>query len=349
LDLYDVIIILITFVSVLLIKMNCSQETYKGGIKMNRKIIVLHRIFLLVSILILTASLVFYLIKWNSFPNEIGVHFDGDGQYDVVSSKFYGFYPHVVGGIFTAGIAFVDYLVSRKKTGLKISSKGESVFKTELILVLDVLSVLFSVFFANWSLSVSLQIPLDVYFMGNLELLMFAVIAVGIILQIVTCRKYGEQQENTENKILSHKVCRLIAWLMTVGGFIVLAVSWERLPSDEEFYFNPDYYGLVYFANFGVFLDKRLLLIPHIAVVILLIVLEVISAKAIRTGKNTIAVLTDKLKLINATFFFWWNMLLDSEISIGIVSVSIYVLLCTLFFAKYQKDRLKQSVNADLS
>ncbi|MBR1554904.1 MAG: DUF1648 domain-containing protein [Oscillospiraceae bacterium] len=306
---------------------------------MNKKIIMAHRTALILSILILAASLVFYLTKWNSFPEEIGIHFDGNGQYDVIASRFYGFYPHIVGGILIAGFAFADFLISRNNTGLNISEKGEQHFKTELCLTLDCLSVLLSLFFANWSRCVSLQIPLNIKFMGILELIMMTAAAAGITAEVLTCRKYRLQKKQSGTAKLGHAVCRLIAWLLTIASIGVLAVAWERLPSDDKFYYNPEYYGLAYISNFSVFLDKKILLIPHILIIILLIVLEILSVKAIRTNQNTLAILLDKLKLTDGVFFFWWNLLLASEMSIGIFSAVLFVCLHILFAVSYFENK----------
>ncbi len=306
---------------------------------MNRKITILHSVLFAASILILTASLVFYLAKWNSLPSEIGIHFDSDGQFDVNASKFYGFYPHIVSGILTAGLGFAVSLIQRKKTGLSISSQGELHFKAEFCLTLDCLSVLLNLFFANWSRCVSFQIPLNPEFMGNLELVMFAVIIIGIISEVITCKKYKIQQENAENSGTMHRLCRLIPWLLTVFAVLLLAFIWERLPAQEEFYQNTDYYGLAYFANFGTFLDKHFLLIPHVLIVILLTVLEILSVKAVKCNQNALLSLTDKLKLISGIFFCWWNFLLMQEIRIGMFSTGLFLVLCAVSFVTYFRKK----------
>lgn len=162
---------------------------------MSKKMIAVHRTLFLISILILAASLIFYLIKWNSLPDNIGIHFAEDGQFDVFASKFYGFYPHAVGGIFIAGAAAAHFLTDRIKLGLKISKEGERVFKTEFCFTLDCLLVLLSLFFANWSLSVAFQVPLNMSIVSILIYIMLAVIAVGIVLGVITCQKHKEKKE----------------------------------------------------------------------------------------------------------------------------------------------------------
>ena len=306
---------------------------------MSKKMIAVHRILFILSVLMLSASLVFFLIKWNELPDEIGIHFASDGQFDVEAEKFFGFYPHLVGGILIAVFQTAHHLINKIKIGLSISDEGEMLFKTVFRLTLDVLSVLVSLLFVNWSLSVSLQVPLNIDFVLILADFMFGVSAGGIVLGIITYKKHREKNVNAENSGRFHSVCRLIAWLLTVSGIIVLFIMWERLPADEEFYFDPEYYGLAYFANFDAFLDKRLLLIPHILIVVLLAVFEVISVKAKKADKSALVALTDKLKLISGVFFFWWNMVLVSELGIGIVSICLFVLLYAVSLIIYFKRK----------
>ena len=306
---------------------------------MNGKIKAVHRILLTVSILILGASLVFYLIKWGDYPEEIGVHFDSDGGFDVVASKFFGFYPHVIGGIIIAGIALSCRFVGKKKTGLRISEKGEEHFRAELCLTLDCIALLVSLFFAYWSVCVALQQPLDTD--KGLLILGFiaATSAVGIAAETVTYIRYREKGGKAAPSGLFHRLCRLIPWLLIAGAAAALAECWERFPLDDALYEDPAYRGLVYSANFDVYYDRKLLLIALIVVIILLTVLEIISVRAAKAEKQPLVSLTDKLKLLTGVFFFWWFFMLLMQIAIGAVSVGAFALLFTASFVIYAKSR----------
>ncbi|MBR2283686.1 MAG: DUF1648 domain-containing protein [Ruminococcus sp.] len=302
---------------------------------MNRKIMWIHRVIFWINVLLLAASLVLYLTKWNELPDEIGVHFGPDGNFDVIASKLYGFYPHLIGGIVIAGIAAADHIILKKNTGLKISEKGERLFKSELILTLDVFTFFWSAFFSIWSHSVCLQKPLDTDLVRNITSVVSVLILIGIIIQICTCIRYRTEKKSSDNNLM-HRLSRLIAWLLTFGGIGVIAECWSRYPTDERLYYDPEYYGLAYFANFDAYLDKRLLLIPHFVVIVLLAVLEIISVRAAGAGRNTLVSLTDKLKLICGGFFFWWNLVLETENSVGMISAGLFVLLCAVSFAVYK-------------
>ncbi|MBQ2823425.1 MAG: DUF1648 domain-containing protein [Oscillospiraceae bacterium] len=297
---------------------------------MNKKIILIHRALFWLNTAILAASLVFFLLKWNGLPDEIGIHFDAYGNFDVTASKYYGFYPHVVGAFFIIGIAVSSYFIKNKSSGLKISEKGELLFRSELLLTLDMLLFIPCVYFSQWAYSVSVQKPLNVDFFGTFSVAILMMVLAGIVIQVITCRKYRINTERREKSDVTHRICRLTAWLLTVSGILVLILVWERLQGEN---------GTAYFANFDADLDKKLLLIPHLLVSALLVFFEVNSVRAVRAGNHLLVSLTDSLKLICGVFFFWWNIVLASEMRIGIISVSLFVLLCTAFIVRYLLKR----------
>lgn len=310
---------------------------------MDKRVIWAHRILFSAGVIMLSASLVYYLIRWGSLPEEIGVHFDGKGQYNVVDAKFYGFYPHLIGGIITAGIAVAGHFVKSRSTGLGLDEKGEELFRSELILTLDIFLLYWSGLFSLWSYSVAMQIPLDNGIVGSISQILGILMLIGIVLQIVTCIRHRvekEKKEKAENA-LGHRLCRLIAWLLAAGGLLILAECYGRLPSDPQLYLDPDYRGLAYFANFGAYYDKRLLLIPHGIIIFLLAVLEVIQAR-VKNDRKDIVLLMDRLKVICSVFFIWWNMLLDIEEGIGVISVGLFLILCTVSFVLFAAGRKKQ-------
>lgn len=295
----------------------------------------LHRILFSFGICLLEASLIFFLIKLKGLPDETGIHFGSDGKFDVVASKFYGFYPHIIGGLVTAGIAFAEHCIKKSKTGLDLSEDGEVLFKNELKLTLDTILILVNVVFAHWSYCVVMQKPLNLNFLGIIGKIALVIVFTGIGMQIMTCRKYGHKKSKTSDSQLMHRVSRLIAWLLTASGIAYIIASWNRHPIDMELYYDPEYSGLAYFANFDAYLDKLLLLIPPALIIILLTALEVISKKAAKKNNGQFVLLTDRIKLICGTFFFWWNLILASENKVGNVSVCLFVLLCTATFAAY--------------
>ena len=304
---------------------------------MNKTILLIHRILMFICIAVLGVSLVYYLMKWGSLPDEPGIHFGPDQEFDVYASKVYGFYPHLMSGITIGIAAFSGWLISRKSTGLNISEKGEKLFKAEIMLTVDVIALLITLTFLEWTMAVSHQRALGDIALG-LTSAAFIAGAVGIIAEIVTAVKFRKKNEPAKDTGAFHRSCRVAAWLITGLSVILLIFMWERIPSDDVI---DQYHGLAYFANFDAYLNKWLLTIPYAVCAGILAVLEVISAKAMKKDSKALVRFTDRLKLINGLFFFWWNLQLMSEAKIGAVSVGIYAgltVLCAVLYICRKKE-----------
>lgn len=305
---------------------------------MNKTILLIHRILMFICIAVLGGSLVYYLMKWGSLPDEPGIHFDGDGEFDVYAGKIYGFYPHLIGGIALVIAAVTGHLIGKKNTGLNVSEKGENIIKAEILLTVDIIAVFVELMFLYWSLCVSRQ-----HFMNtNISLALmgaaFAAGLIGIITEIVTAVKHKRASDTKKDTGAFHRSCRIAAWLITGLSVILLIFMWERLPNDDV---ADQYHGLAYFANFNAYLNKWLLTIPYAVCAGLLAVLEVISAKAMKKDSKALVRFTDRLKLVNGLFFFWWNLQLMSEAKIGAVSVGIYAgltVLCAVLYICRKKE-----------
>ncbi len=290
----------------------------------------------------LAASLVFYLIKWHELPSEIGIHFGPDGNFDVTASKVYGFYPHFIVGIITCGLAFADHVILTKHSGLQINETGEMQFKSGLLLTLDFFALMWSISFSLWSYAVSLQQPLNTGLIGCILSILSVPMLLGIIMLMIIVHKHKRKNADPAPAGRMRRLCRLTAWLLTGSGICMLIACWGRYPSDPEKFLDPAYRGSAYFANVNTYLDKHILLIPHATVIILLILIELFSAKAIKADRRPLLLLMDKLKLFCGMFFFWWNLMLESEKRIGIISVGLYVSICTALFVTYALQRSKR-------
>jgi hypothetical protein len=295
-----------------------------------------HLILLSISIAILLASLIFFLIKWSALPAEIGMHFGGDGNFDVTASKWYGFYPHVIGGLAIGGITFSGWLIGRKPMGMKITEQGEMLCKTELTAALDILAVLISLFFGNWSRCVSLQSPINEQTQFILTILMFGTGIAGFLAILITgkiCRT--EKGGQLEDPGVSHRMSRIAAWMLTAVMLLLAVVSYERHPADDTLYNDPDYFGLAYYANFGVYKTRALLWIPTGLYILILAVIEFVNVRACKAQNDPLSRLTDKLRMAWSFFGFWWLLLLHSELPVGWFSVLLFAAVVIFRIVQY--------------
>ena len=304
---------------------------------MNKTVKLIHRILIFLCIAVTAGSLVYYLTKWNSLPELAGIHFGSDRNFDVYASRVYGFYPHLISSITIGITAFAGWLIGRKDTGLNITEKGERLFKAEIMLTIDIIALLITLTFLEWTMAVSHQRAL-----GNIALvLIFAAFiagAVGIVAEIITVMANKNKSAVKKGSDTFHRSCRTASWLLTVLYLPLLAFCWERLPSGDV---TDRYHGLAYFANFDEYLSKWLLLVPSAVVIAILAVLEVIGIRAKKRGSEALVRFTDRLKLINGLFFFWWDLQLLCEATLGIISAGIYAALCVVCAVLYLVKRHK--------
>ena len=54
-----------------------------------------------------------------------------------------------------------------------------------------------------------------------------------------------------------------------------------------------------------------------------------------KSNKKELVTLLDKLRLTSGVFFFWWNLILQSGMKIGIISVSLFIILNVIGFISY--------------
>lgn len=107
------------------------------------------------------ASLVWFLAALFWLRSPIGVHFDPEGNFDVIDSKFYGFYPHVINLLCIGLAALADFLTEKVRIGLRVTERGESLLRTVMHISIGWGRLLFVVFFGYWNALVIFQKPLS--------------------------------------------------------------------------------------------------------------------------------------------------------------------------------------------
>lgn len=153
---------------------------------MNKAVKIIHISHNVIAWVIFIASLIRFAAVWSSLPENLGIHFASDGNFDMISKKSYAAYPYIVS---IAALAFFELsgLLSRKiKPGAKISEKGDLKIRTALKLLLDVFKLGFSFFFAGvWADCVIRQRPLDTRIPAAVMLIMAAAFCGFVIAAIV--------------------------------------------------------------------------------------------------------------------------------------------------------------------
>lgn len=312
--------------------------------KVSKRVSCAHLILVLIGAALLGASMVYYLIKWPSLPPEPGIHFAPDGSFDVYASKVLGFYPHLMGGIAIAGLYLAGRFAAKKNIGLSLTEKGDVLFRSELMLTMGVLAALLGFFFANWSLCVSVQRPLDDELARAVISAAMAAGFLGIISEAVTCGVCRQKKAKTNADVYTRsRADRLGSWVLTGGGLFVLLWCYERLPMDD---LEDKYHGLAYFANFGRYLDKRLLFLPYIYLIPALIVLSVIGARAKKNDRPARCRFAGRLSFINSVFVNLWILMLMSEQPVGGISLMLFAGSTALSTALYIREENKSAPQA---
>lgn len=332
---------------------------------------------------LLAVSLVFFLLRWSSLPEEAGVHFDPYGAFDVYASRFYGFYPHIVGaiGIAVLGVASIlscsggsdltqrtvaqtndpgsiEYAPTKLATnnsrlcrpssrgsyppvGLAMSEKGDILFRTVLSLSFACGALLWGTLFAYWSYCVSVQQPLSVGFRALAVTVFLALAAVSVAAEIVIYLIFRDK--SAPKKLLSpemeHRLSHVIPIITTCFQWICTFFIWDRLPGDPALRYNPEYTDKMLFAMTGEYVGKGILFILPVAASLTVIVTELASRKAMKSGKKTLTVLSDDIRMTVSTIALLWDILLLSEMPFGIVSTGCFALMCITTVIRFIRNR----------
>ena len=101
----------------------------------------IHIISTVICLVIVIIGIVRVLIMWNSLPNQIGVHFAGDGTFDVIVNKdkwLYLFYPYYVSLIIILLSELFIFALDRVKIGLKVNKNNEDKIKLLSEIFIDI-------------------------------------------------------------------------------------------------------------------------------------------------------------------------------------------------------------------
>ena len=158
---------------------------------MNTKL--LHLILTAAAWLIFAGCLIRFLAVYGSLPDEIGIHFGGGGDFDVVDKKIYGFYPFVISLITLVTCWIVSSAVGKASVSKNITERGAELSRSVVVLYTDILQLALIFSLAGlWSDAVIKQQPLNTSIPVALLLIVFALLFALIIFLIAVktvCRE----------------------------------------------------------------------------------------------------------------------------------------------------------------
>ena len=148
-----------------------------------------HIIMTLAAWLLFIGCLIRFLAAYGSLDDEIGVHFAGNGSFDVIDKKIFGLYPFVVSSVSLLIGLVLRLLVKKVDVGKNVTEKGDMLMRFALTLYIDFSQLVMVVFFAGvWSGCVIAQHPLDTDIPVACLFAVFGIFPVMVLFLIVTKR-----------------------------------------------------------------------------------------------------------------------------------------------------------------
>ena len=165
-----------------------------------------HIIILLLCLLPLAVGLVWFIIKYSSLPDPMGIHFGFDEKthesiFDVIDNKKFGIYPFAAGFGLIGLLSLCGFFVRRVKPSKKVTEKGHTVMQQFVLFVVDANNIIISIYFTVWTYCIITQRPRAMKQWGTPLALIWAplllLLPIGVIvLRIVFRRKRAEKKIN---------------------------------------------------------------------------------------------------------------------------------------------------------
>ena len=112
----------------------------------------LHTAVNIISFGMLTVYLVYMLSVYRGFPEQIGIHYGDDNEFDVYASKWLAFFPFMAG----FGLAWIFTLAQIaagkiKRIGKKFSEEDDRFIRMTFFAALDAMKLFWAVFYTIWA------------------------------------------------------------------------------------------------------------------------------------------------------------------------------------------------------
>ncbi len=163
-----------------------------------------HLIILALCLVPLAIGLVWFIIRYDSLPDKMGIHFGTnetftESIFDVIDNKIFGIYPFVAGFGLIGLLSLCGIFVRRVKPSKKVTEKGHSVMQQFVLFVIDAQNIIISIYFTVWTYCIITQRPKAMKIWGMplaliwLPLLLLFPIGV-IVLRIVFSKNRAEKK-----------------------------------------------------------------------------------------------------------------------------------------------------------
>ena len=123
-----------------------------------------HIIILIACLIPLAIGLVWFIIRYDSLPNPMGIHFGFDEKthesiFDVIDNKIFGIYPFVAGFWIIGLLNLCGLFVRRVKPSKKVTEKGDVIMRQFVLCIIDAFSIIISIYFTVWTYCIVTQRP----------------------------------------------------------------------------------------------------------------------------------------------------------------------------------------------
>ncbi len=112
----------------------------------------LHTAVNIISFGMLAVYFVYMLSVYRDFPEQIGIHYGDDNEFDVYASKWQAFLPFMAGFVLV-GIFTLAQIAAKKikRIGKKLSEKDDRFIRMTFIAALDAMKLFWAVFYTIWA------------------------------------------------------------------------------------------------------------------------------------------------------------------------------------------------------
>ena len=101
---------------------------------------------------LLGMPLIWLLAVYGDFPEQMGVHYGEDNDFDVIASKLFAFYPFVTGFGLCGIFSLLELAVKKIKNVRKNLTEEKTGFiKKAALIILAAMKLFWSVFFTIWN------------------------------------------------------------------------------------------------------------------------------------------------------------------------------------------------------